>query len=385
MENETKARRVKLKVEGNSLQFVVGKDNATAFSINFVRTLRIPDDGKRYPLPSGHGYFPIKRVDDYKDKVPAKWLEHGGVFLPMWQREAMWLSFGGRTPHALKIAAGRVNAVSGDTWEDDKLHARSGEPKQDYVVSPPQPWLDGFNIGDGMIRQFVAMPLGMGYTVEGQVTGKETHGGLQIQVYPAKEGKFPTLAPQYTRGGGVWASMGASMTKGVGGSSAGVLYANSVHDGAAATMDFSSNERGISLSDVRAEMGLASGGKMTQKIYDDPHGIDTWDQEIRGGRVFVHLVNSQMWEQITGEKMPPSPISKDLYRAHRYPWFELYDESVPSVGGSDVLACVKSVAEKDTEHGFTGQMDNTSVDIPGTVKLAVQDILEKNEVRDGKW
>ena len=48
---------------------------------------------------------------------------------------------------------------------------------------PKQPWLDGFAIERGKIRQFVAMPLGMGYTVEAQVTGKEDVGGIQIIVY----------------------------------------------------------------------------------------------------------------------------------------------------------------------------------------------------------
>ena len=33
-----------------------------------------------------------------------------------------------------------------------------------------------------MIRQFVAMPLGAGYTAEEQITGEAEHGGLQIVV-----------------------------------------------------------------------------------------------------------------------------------------------------------------------------------------------------------
>jgi hypothetical protein len=39
------------------------------------------------------------------------------------------------------------------------------------MVSPEQPWLDGFAIEKGVIRQFVAIPLGNGYSVEEQVTG----------------------------------------------------------------------------------------------------------------------------------------------------------------------------------------------------------------------
>jgi hypothetical protein len=130
----------------------------------FQRTLRIPDDGRSYPLPPGLGSFPIRRVDDFADRVPEEWRARGGVFLPMYQREAMWISFQGQywKPRAVKIGVGKVCAITGAPWSED-LHRHP----QDYVVTPPQPWLDGICAGKGTIRQFVAMPLGMGYTVEG--------------------------------------------------------------------------------------------------------------------------------------------------------------------------------------------------------------------------
>jgi hypothetical protein len=164
------------------------------FEVSFIRTLRIPEDGKTHALPPGLGSFPVKRVEDYADKVPAAWKEHGGVFLPMYQREAMWLSFRNKkSHHAIKVAAGKVNAVSGQLWntalkEATNVHGK--DPQQDYMTDR-QPWLDGFNVGEGVIRQFVSMPLGMGYTVEGQVTGKEEFGGLQLLVMPAKPGAIP--------------------------------------------------------------------------------------------------------------------------------------------------------------------------------------------------
>ncbi len=65
-------------------------------TIDFQRTLRIPDDGTDYPLPPGLGSFPLAHVDDHADRVPATWLTHGGVMLPMYQSEAMWLSFSSR-------------------------------------------------------------------------------------------------------------------------------------------------------------------------------------------------------------------------------------------------------------------------------------------------
>ena len=43
------------------------------------------------------------------------------------------------------------------------------------------------------------MPLGMGYTVEAQVTGEETFGGIQILVYEPRAGRFPDQPPQVAR------------------------------------------------------------------------------------------------------------------------------------------------------------------------------------------
>ena len=70
---------------------------------------------------------------------------------------------------------------------------------QDYMVVPGQPWLDGFCVEKGLIRQFVAMPLGEGYTPEEQLTGEAEHGGLQIAVYPMKRSKIRGNASDVTR------------------------------------------------------------------------------------------------------------------------------------------------------------------------------------------
>ena len=64
-----------------------------AFTVRFHRTLRIPDDGINYPLPPGLGSFPVRRVLAYRDRVPADWVKTSGVFLPLYQREALWVSF----------------------------------------------------------------------------------------------------------------------------------------------------------------------------------------------------------------------------------------------------------------------------------------------------
>jgi len=118
----------------------------------------------------------------------ARWLFH----LPL-PREALWIGFSGASwkPNAVKIGVGNINAVSGKPW-DQELH----DDPQDYLVCPQQPWLDGINAGDGYIRQFIAMPLGSGYTVEGQLTGADEFGGIQILVFEPKPGFSRRTAAQ---------------------------------------------------------------------------------------------------------------------------------------------------------------------------------------------
>ena len=119
---------MKVTVEQSEIGF--GK----SLSISFQRTLRIPDDGRMYPLPPGLGKFPIHRVDDYSARAPRDWEREGGVFIPMYQREALWVAFGGERPkpHAVKIGVGKINVISGEPW-DNALH----DDPQDYLVTRP--------------------------------------------------------------------------------------------------------------------------------------------------------------------------------------------------------------------------------------------------------
>src|SRR6185312_7203528 len=111
--------------------------------VAFQRTLRIPETGL-HPLPPGLGRFPLRRVADYPETAPSEWLSRGGIMLPIYQREAMWLSFHASDPTALQVGVGKICAVSGQAW-DEKL----GADPQNYVALPDQPWLDGINAGDG--------------------------------------------------------------------------------------------------------------------------------------------------------------------------------------------------------------------------------------------
>ena len=94
--------------------------------------------------PFDLGAFPLRSLDDFTATAPASWLQRGGGVLPMDQSEALWISFSARYPCAVKIAAGKINAVSGAAWTAEL----PSEPQDDVVV-PGQPWLDGFSVGAG--------------------------------------------------------------------------------------------------------------------------------------------------------------------------------------------------------------------------------------------
>jgi hypothetical protein len=169
---------------------IVFRDEAERgrLGVSLLRTLRLPDDGVRYPLPPGMGPLPLRRVDDLKGRVPPQWLARPGVVVPMYRCEAIWLLFSADhpLPHAVKVGCGGINALSGrplsrrlERPAQPGLWRRmlGAAPAQDYAVCPPQQFIDGFNTGHHSVRQFVAVPLGEGRTVEAQVTGHERHGG----------------------------------------------------------------------------------------------------------------------------------------------------------------------------------------------------------------
>jgi hypothetical protein len=321
--------------------------------IGFQRTFRIPDDGKTYPLPPGFGYFPMVHVDDHARRVSPEWLDRGGVMLPMYQSEAMWLLFspqyiGQREtnyPFAIKVAAGKIDAVTGKSWSKG-LHA---EP-QDYMVAPGQPWLDGFCVEKGLIRQFVAMPLGAGYTAEEQLTGKAEHGGLQIVAYPMKREVFERRFPE-------------------------LLY-QSVDS---FLMDFEMAPRAACAGTA---MGLAPGGRMKQEIYADPFDFNDWDLK-QSSRCFVHIANSLVWRKITGRQPPTTPPTATEYAKAGLPWFDYYDDSAKALDGAPALAGLKSVAEMGKKKGDVPLPENESV-TPETI-IALRRKLGKDEVREGRF
>ena len=398
--------RLPLTIEENGIR--IGRHT----QLSFNRTLRIPEDGKEYPLPAGFGRLPILKVEDYAGLVPAKWLEEGGFIIPLYQREALFLEFKGVKwrPTIAKVAVGRVNAVSGKAYD---LAVRPH--RQDYVVIPDQHWLDGINSGDGSVSQFVAMPLGEGYTIEAQITDEEKHGGFQFAVFDPKPERFPELDPEF-RALAKSALRGRERLAGqrellrmLPEDVARVIqalkkrhYSDVAHDlemseeevlsivaqvrnhfekklghkGFAGIIPSYNLQSQIALSSAPAslssapaslnsapaslnsraaeyepdEMGIAAGGRIKQKIIEDTYGADSWN-EAAFRQVIVHIVNSAVFKDLTGKELPPTPITPEQYQRFGIPWYSDYDEQIPKIAPPGLFRRILSIGQIDRKRG----------------------------------
>ena len=61
--------------------------------IDFQRTLRLPDNGESHYLPPGLGRFPLRHIEDFDLGDNNHLKKRGGVVMPMFQADALWLNF----------------------------------------------------------------------------------------------------------------------------------------------------------------------------------------------------------------------------------------------------------------------------------------------------
>ena len=359
-----------LELNGDTLVFQFPDVHPCArMSISFERTLRIPDDGKTYPLPPSLRPFPVRHVEDFQKRLPEKWKKRGGVMLPMYQSEAMWIRFHGHHdpergmayPFAVKIAAGKVSALTGKSWSKELK-------EKDYCVVPLQMWLDGYVVEEGVIRQFVAMPLGGGFSVEEQVTGKAEFGGLQVEVIPMRcaeyERRFPKRPPRPDYG--ILRGMFNSMDD---------VYGATYMSTMSCSTEQSTKGLGIS------SMGLGAGGKMKQQVFGDPYGLSDWETGSKT-RCFVHLADSMTWRAITNEAPPTVAMTAEDYTRHGYPWFDYYTDDA-ALKGTKVLKGVKTVKEVGKAKGVPSLPENASAS-PQHVHV-IPAATHGKQVKDGVW
>ena len=322
--------------------------------IDFQRTLRLPDNGESHHLPPGLGRFPLRHIEDFDLGDNNHLKKRGGVVMPMFQADALWLNFSSINmtgeadyPIAVKIGTGKICAISGDEWVTNL-----NKNPQDYVVVPDQPWIDGYNVGQDIVKQFVAAPLGYGFTVEEQLKSEADTGGIQIQAFPMKKEFYDLLnksLEEETRFEDINYSMSfPSMCM-------------------EASADFS--------------MGLAAGGSMQQEIFEDPHNFEAWDLR-ETSRCFVTIANAEQWIDLTGEEPPISPMSASDYTKAGLPWFNFYGGDKASIKGAKKLGKIKSVNQINSTKrgGFLGLWKK---DLPVNNPKVVS--LSKRKVNSGIW
>lgn len=178
-------RRLPVRINGNH-KIQIGT-NANHVTITLHRIPRVKaTDKTKYKLPS-LGMIPIHRVDDYLDTVPSEWKKLGGIFVPLYQSEALQLCFeyhckesDGSSPQpsrAVKVAYGSINAISGNAWKRDSKH-----PSDHLFVQPHgKASLEGVLNDNNDFHQFCSSQLSGDIDISHD--GSET---MQIVMYETK-------------------------------------------------------------------------------------------------------------------------------------------------------------------------------------------------------
>lgn len=317
----------------------------------------------------------------------------------------MWISFRSSERFAIKIYVGGVNAVSGEPAREMELTMmrrlkllQQKKSVQDYVVTPAQLWLDGIASADGTVRQFVAMPLGSGYSVEAQITGEEVVGGLQFEVVPAKmpESEKLIATPVAAKPPGTeWFTICVkTLTGKTIGLKVTLLHTvdevkSLIQDKEGITPDQQRLVwKGFQLEDSKTlaetkggalqagstlhlvlrlrgggdppDMGISAGGLISQTIIKDSHNPSIWQSEC--GVIFnVQILNSALFRAVTGTPAPASPVTADTYATNGCPYFAFYDEKPSGVSGD--FEGVKSVNELDKGGEQTQEKKDAVVEV----------------------
>jgi hypothetical protein len=360
--------------------------------ITFRRTIRVPDNHESSDLPPDMGKFPLYKVDKYADRLPINMTQKGGVFLPMYQKEAMWIGFESRRRYAIKVFVGGINAISGEPAVPNSATSlrrrnliKRGKSVQDYVVvgSNGQKWLDGVAVEPGKVRQFVAMPVGTGHSVEAQMTGQETTAGIQFEIsrLDMKPDELSLSGinlseieiPEVNDSNRISVTVKTLTGK--------HIPITASHDTTILGMKFLIQLRegmptdqqrlifeGRQLEDGKTlkecnitdgskvhlilrlrggylppdpEMNIAAGGLITQSIARLPRGDYKKTVPITFN---VQVLNSAGFNHVTGKEPPRSPVSAKTYADAGYPFFSMYEEPTTIDGDFQGL---KSIAQID--------------------------------------
>ncbi|KAF7857827.1 uncharacterized protein EAF02_011194 [Botrytis sinoallii] len=325
-------------------KIAINNNSGGKMEISFHRTVRVPDDGKNYQLPPDLGKFPTYSIDDYAEKLPLDIVREGGVFVPIWQREALWIKFHAYETSrlAVKVFVGGINAMS--------------EESRHFI-------------------QLVAVPTGSGYSVEAQIKGFDKIAGLRFEIIPFRvlfhfDGKiiiktltsksFPVhvssdmtvatlkdriqgkesipidqqrlifmgkiLEEHHTLGDisveeGMTVYLLLRVCGGFGFSNLSSWEKEQMQNKMMREFEPMKKE----FYDRHHELTLTPGGSIHQAIRKDCFHRDRYDE--RNAVMFnMQLLSPKTFHLVTGTPPPQTPISAGTYARHGYPFFEIYNE-----------------------------------------------------------
>lgn len=96
-------------------------------------------------------------------------------------------------------------------------------------------------------------------------------------------------------------------------------------------------------------MSIARGGKITQAIRTDENDSSIWSPQSTMA-FNVQLLNSEVFEAVTGQAPPPTPVTMQSYTNAGLPFFKMYEEDSKVHGNFDKIKSIGQLDNKPDEH-----------------------------------
>ncbi|KAK9423644.1 putative integral membrane protein [Seiridium unicorne] len=272
--------------------------------------------------------------------MPSDMAANGGLFFPMYQREALEINFSASRPFALK--------ENEQTRQKRFKMLKDRKQIQDYMVVPGQTWLDGIMSEDGKFRQFIAKPKGSGFSVEAQATGEEKMGGMQIEIIPVKfevpkklDVRYKNMQEQSFK------RTLALAEKGLGEESTLFDLKNLLRDEFEIAVEdqvLDADTSGLNISNnLNASEADAKSIKLGSLYFKPNLTLKLSHIKPQFGNLFQYGYDAaraassavlmgleqEVFSEVTGLPPPPTPIDAKTYASYGFPFFESWGDEVP--------------------------------------------------------
>lgn len=283
-------------------------------TVEFNRTLRIPNDGQDYLLPPRTDNFELRSAED-NASTATSWKAKSGAKIPMYQSEALQIAFKGDYPIAIKVGITGINAIDGSSWVEGFQPTKSirAYPQrtvlinQNYIIISKQHHLSYFCDDNGLPAQLVAAPIGLDETTNEQIDGSITGRKLLIEAFPLGSNKWEEILEKRC------------------------AHKEKIEKYGEFTSMYKSNEEyeldiERLFTNPNPEHYVERGrGKMRQIQWLDPYESSNWNVGSSSS-YWIKICNTLEWEQMTTEKPTHAPFSAKDYANVGLPWFKHYSE-----------------------------------------------------------